>query len=133
MCSIFLPLLQSFSSDLHLPITDSADVFDSDFFKDSEPESGLGGWGDASLDYSVTTGAFSTFQISYPNPHILRRNFSLQPWADFGNPGGLNPHPLIYANSSFTYEKISTLINGFVGDYAGFQKRFEHLEGAHGS
>ena len=113
--------------------TDSADVLDSDFFKDSDPESGLGGWGDASLDYSVTTGAFSTFQISYPNPHILRRNFSLQPWADLGSLDGFNPYPLTYANSTFTYKNISRLINDFVGDYVGFQKLFEQTQGAHGT
>lgn len=114
-------------------IADSGGVFDSDFFKDADPESGLGGWGDSTKDFSVTDGAFSDFMNAYPNPHILRRNFSLQPWADLGDLSGFNPYPDEYANATFTYEAISELINGFVGDFVGFQKLFEQTQGAHGT
>ncbi|KAL5536597.1 hypothetical protein ACEPAF_420 [Sanghuangporus sanghuang] len=110
---------------------DSTDVFDSDFFKDSDPTSGLGGWGDPSKDFSVTDGAFSDFMVAYPNPHILRRNFSVQPWSYVGDLNGFNTYPETYANTTFTPDVISAMINGYVGDYVGFQADFEKSQGAH--
>ncbi|KAL5492742.1 hypothetical protein ACEPAI_4189 [Sanghuangporus weigelae] len=110
---------------------DSTDVFDSDFFKDSDPTSGLGGWGDPSKDFSVTDGAFSDFMVAYPNPHILRRNFSVQPWSYVGDLNGFNTYPETYANATFTPDVISAMINGYIGDYVGFQADFEKAQGAH--
>ena len=114
-------------------LPDSTDVFGSDFFKDSDPKSGLGGWGDPTKDFSVTDGAFSDFVLAYPNPHILRRNFSIQPWSYVGDLDGFNTYPETYANTTFTREVISGLINGFVGDFVGFQADFEKAQAAHGT
>src|SRR6266849_5731145 len=56
---------------------DAPNFYESSFWKDSDPKSGLGGWGDPNADYSVPDGAFHTLPLSYPLPHIIRRNFSL--------------------------------------------------------
>jgi len=36
--------------------SDAPDVYGSTFFKDLDPESGLGGWGDPANDFQVPTG-----------------------------------------------------------------------------
>ncbi|ETW77359.1 hypothetical protein HETIRDRAFT_326548 [Heterobasidion irregulare TC 32-1] len=113
---------------------DSGNFFSSAFFEDTDPKSGLGGWGDPTNDYQVPDGGFSDFRISYPAPHTLRRNFTLQPY--LGAPASMSPFfidPGKYANTSFTPEEVSKLVNGFVGDFKSFQAYFEAFEGAHGS
>ena len=95
----------------------------------------MGGWGDPSKDFSVTDGAFSNFSLSYPSPHILRRNFTLQPyqtWANFGPLRSFVRNPDKYINETFTPNKIDELINGYVGDFEGFVKDFQDFHGAHG-
>ncbi|KAJ6498893.1 Di-copper centre-containing protein [Mycena sanguinolenta] len=114
---------------------DASDFYESSFFKDSDPESGLGGWGDASTGYRVLDGGFSassSFQLSYPFPHTLRRNFDLYPPLDIllGIPGLVYNHTRP-ANASFTEPVVESLINGFVGDYKGFQTLMEGTEGPH--
>ncbi|KAI0030268.1 Di-copper centre-containing protein [Vararia minispora EC-137] len=111
---------------------DATEFFESPFWSDSDPSSGLGGWGDPSKDYEVQDGAFSTFNLSYPSYHTLRRNFTAQPYLGLA---GLDlfPEPALYANTTFTIEKISEGINGFVGDYPKFQQWMEWGEGPHGS
>lgn len=96
-------------------------------FQESDPRSGLGGWGDPSTDYSVTDGAFTDFQLAYPSPHILRRNFTLQPFLDFASLE-IFPEPAQMANESITITKISNLIANYTGDFKGFQKEFEATE-----
>ncbi|EJD00118.1 Di-copper centre-containing protein [Fomitiporia mediterranea MF3/22] len=110
--------------------TDSADVFDSDFFKGSGPASGIGGWSEPSKDFSVTGGVFSDSMIAYPNSHILRRIFSLQPWKDLN---GFNRYPLEYANATFMPDAMRALVDGHVEDFVGFQADFEKTQGAHGT
>ncbi|KAI0056310.1 Di-copper centre-containing protein [Artomyces pyxidatus] len=105
---------------------DSSDVFSSDFFKDADPVSGLGGWGDPNTDFRVPDGGFHAMPLSYPSPHTVRRNFTAQP---FNTPTA--PEPLKYANTSITPAEVSKLVNGWVGDYRGFQQYFEQFEGAH--
>ncbi|KAJ6626038.1 Di-copper centre-containing protein [Mycena sp. CBHHK59/15] len=118
-------------------VEDYADVYDSDLFKDSDPVSGLGGWGDPANDISVPDGGFSntsSFRLSYPSPHTLRRNFTLQPFLDFPLAGFLSPaQQQLDANATFTPAERDKLVNGFVGDYKGFQKYFEGFNGSHGA
>ena len=63
---------------LHISISDglidAPDFFESSFWKDSNPLSGLGGWDDPNADFSVPDGGFDEFYLSYPSSHILRRN-----------------------------------------------------------
>ena len=113
--------------------TDASDVFGSPFFKDSDPESGLGGWGDLNQDIEVQDGGFSvnsSFRLSYPSPHPLRRNFTLQPYLNVGPPKAqFIQDPAVYANSSLTYSVIDSIINGYVGDFRGFQTAMEAFQG----
>lgn len=112
-----------------LHATDSGNFFSSAFFEDADPKSGLGGWGDPTNDYQVPDGGFSDFRISYPAPHTLRRNFTLQPY--LGALASMSPFfldPRKYANTSFTPEEVSKLVNGFVGDFKSFQAYFEAFE-----
>ncbi|KAJ7613749.1 Di-copper centre-containing protein [Mycena polygramma] len=89
-------------------------------FRSRDPVHGLGGWGDPNNDYRVPDGAFSSsssFQLSYPSPHTIRRNFTLQSYLNSFRPDFVT-NPLLKANATF-------MINGFVGDYKGFQTYFE--------
>ncbi|KAJ7121493.1 Di-copper centre-containing protein [Mycena epipterygia] len=118
-------------------VQDSADVFGSDMFTDSDPESGLGGWGDAANDIQVPDGGFSNtseYRLTYPSPHTLRRNFTLQPFLNFPLAGFLTEaDEHLDANATFTPAEHAKLVNGFVGDYKGFQTYFEGFNGSHGA
>lgn len=93
-------------------------------FQDSDPVSGLGGWGESSKDFEVQDGAFSSFKLSYPAYHTLRRNFTLQPLVgDVGS--AFISDPYADANASFTPAEVSKMVNGFVGDYEGMQAYME--------
>jgi tyrosinase len=87
--------------------------------------SGLGGWGDPAADYSVPDGGFSDLHLSYPSPHILRRNFTLQPWEI---PFVLFTEPDKIANSSFSAAVIEAVLESPVGDYKYFQEVLESPE-----
>jgi hypothetical protein len=52
------------------PPTDAAHFYESAFFKESDPKSGLGSWGDASTQFHVLSSGFfmsSSFWPSYPS------------------------------------------------------------------
>ncbi|KAJ7908749.1 hypothetical protein B0H13DRAFT_2495887 [Mycena leptocephala] len=110
------------------PLTDAAHFYESAFFKESDPKSGLGSWGEASTQFRVLDGRFSvssSFWPSYPFPHRLRQKFNLFPQFEqvFPVPG------LVYdqtrpANASFIQPVVESLIDGF----KGFQARMEGVE-----
>ena len=87
--------------------------------------SGFGGWGDPADDYQITTGAFANdFQVAYPVPHKVRRNYTMKsanpdPFGD-----GTPPAPKPFWNY-FTRESQQTLIDGYIGDFVGFQAQLE--------
>jgi tyrosinase len=113
---------------------DAKDVEHSAIFSDTDPKSGIGGWGDPEQDYEVHAGALgadSGFRLNYPNNHPLRRNYSNQPWIPFDGVIPFFPDPYAKVNETFTPEKVEALINGFVGDYEGFQAEFEAWNKAH--
>lgn len=89
--------------------------------------------GVADNDYVIGTGGFSSdFTLAYPATHGLRRNFTSEPWAAFaGSP--YFPEPYLEANDTFTPAAIDALVNGYVGDFKGFQKDMEGFEGPHGA
>jgi tyrosinase len=104
---------------------DAPDFYESSFWKDSDPVSGLGGWGDPNADFSVPDGGFSGFHLTYPSPHILRRNFTL---LAFDLPGPFFTEPLKEANSSFSAPAIESILEGPTGDFKGFQEGLETFE-----
>jgi tyrosinase len=88
--------------------------------------SGLGGWGDPNDDYTVHDGGFRKFQLAYPVPHHLRRNFTLLPWKDTAFP--LVTDPLKIGNTSFSASVIEALLETPAGDFKGFQTVLEAAE-----
>lgn len=115
--SSFLPPVSI--SDGHI---DAPDFFESSFWKDSDPESGLGGWGDPNRDFSVADGGFSEFHLSYPSSHILRRNFTLRPF-DVPNPFFTDPQK--EGNATFTVSAIEVACETSASDFKGFQEVLE--------
>ena len=96
-------------------------------FNDSSPTSGLGGWGDPANDFHITTGALAdTFKLAYPVPHGLRRNYTAKYYFTdpFGD-GTVVPTDDLW--TFFTPASRDTLVNGFVGDFEGFQALFEGM------
>jgi tyrosinase len=106
---------------------DASNFYESSFWKDSDPESGLGGWGDPNADFAVPDGGFHSLHLSYPVPHIVRRNFSLFAF-DRPPPNPMIPNPLEMVNTSFTPSVIKAILETSDGDYKGFQKVLEALE-----
>ncbi|KAG6812166.1 hypothetical protein H0H92_004097 [Tricholoma furcatifolium] len=110
---------------------DAADFYNSPMFANSDPESGLGGWGDPYADASVLDGAFSAtsgFALSYPYPHTLKRNFTLRPFMDYPDPEQWHVIPDKMANESFSSEQVSRAIDSWVGDFRGFQTDVEAIQ-----
>ena len=101
---------------------DAPDFFESSFWKDSNPQSGLGGWGDPNADFGVPDGGFNKFHLSYPSPHILRRNFTLYP---FAVPYPLFPDHQKEANATFSVSEIEAALETSAGDFKGFQEALE--------
>jgi len=105
----------------------------------SSTTSGFGGNGNPDDDLQIAEGdgAFSTdFVRPYPVPHRIRRNITMQPWAANGSPFAdqvVDPelNPLKFANTTFTPAAIQALIDGYEGDFEGFQAFFEFFQGAH--
>jgi tyrosinase len=97
---------------------------------DNDEVSGLGGWGDPNDDIQITTGGFKDLVRVYPSPHRIRRRYTLQPLADIPNPFPNDPlappiNTSIFINGSFARANYDFLLNGFVGDFEGFQAYLE--------
>lgn len=108
---------------------DAPDFYHGSIF-DSNPTSGLGGWGNPDDDYQITTGGFSgdDFVLAYPSPHKIRRNFTLQPFLGLTVPPGAPPFKTSeMINVTFTEENNNFMLDSFVGDFEGFQAYFEGL------
>ena len=115
----------SICSIAHLRV-DAPNFFESSFWSDFNTSSGIGGWGDPNNDYQVPTGGFSDFYLVYPSPHILRRNFTLQPY--LGLDESFFTQPDIDANATFTVTEVDYMVNNFKGDFKGFQMYLEGFE-----
>lgn len=110
-------------------VTDSLDTEHSAMFDDDEV-SGLGGWGDPNEDIQIATGGFKDIVRVYPSPHRIRRNYTLQPLANIPNPFPNDPlappvDPTILINGTFSQANYEFLLNGFLGDFRGFQAYLE--------
>ncbi|KAH8667387.1 Di-copper centre-containing protein [Tricladium varicosporioides] len=111
---------------------DAADFVGSTMWSD-DTASGLGqASGIEANDFEVGTGGFaSDFTLAYPASHPLRRNFTLEPWTEFGDLSEFFTDLTKKANTSFTLEVIDAMVNGYVGDFKGFQVAMETFEGPH--
>ncbi|KAF8496960.1 hypothetical protein JB92DRAFT_2746179 [Gautieria morchelliformis] len=96
---------------------------------DPDPRTGLGGFGHLSHDGAVLDGAFAKLPLSYPVPHTLRREYIPYPFRNLTL--RLYPNTSFAAWSAFTPEEIQKSINGFQGDFKGFQSYLEGMQGAH--
>ena len=111
------------------PVQDTHDTENSTMF-DDDKVTGLGRWGDPNDDIQITTGGFRDLVRVYPSPHRIRRRYTLQPLANIPNPFPNDPlaPPIdtsILINGSFTRANHDFLLNGFVGDFRGFQAYLE--------
>jgi tyrosinase len=120
-----VPLPHIQISDGHV---DAPNFYESSFWKDSDPKSGLGGWGNPNADFSVPDGGFNKFHLSYPSPHTLRRNFTLLAFDSSFLPAQFFPEPLKEANTSFSASAIEALLETSAGDYRNFHAAFESFE-----
>ncbi|KAF8470981.1 Di-copper centre-containing protein [Russula ochroleuca] len=107
---------------------DAPDFYGSSFWKDSDPMSGLGGWGDPNADYTVPDGGFHKLLLSYPSPHTVRRNFSLFP---YNGPFPLFTDPQETGNSTILGSVVEAVLDTSAGDFKGFQVALELPEGPH--
>ena len=90
--------------------------FQNSTFWDPDTTSGVGGWGDPNDDDQITDGAFADgFTVSYPLPHGLRRRYKATKSND----------PDVLLTSVFTPESQAAMVNGFQGDFIGFQVQLE--------
>ena len=102
-------------------MTDASNFQNSTFW-DPDTTSGVGGWGDPNDDDQITDGPFADgFIVSYPSPHRIRRRYT----PTYPN---APDEPL---TNQFTPESQAAMVNGFVGDFSGFQVRLE--PGSHGA
>ena len=87
--------------------------------------SGLGGWGNQNADYSVPDGGFSRLHISYPVPHIVRRNFTLLP---YDVPYLFFTEPLKEGNASFSASVVESILETSAGDFKNFHASLEAFD-----
>ena len=94
---------------------------------DDSKTSGMGGWGNPADDFHITTGALAdSFKLAYPVPHGLRRNYTKN--YDVADPFGDGTYvPPDDLWTFFTPASRDALVNGFVGDFGGFQTLFEGM------
>ncbi|KAF8679763.1 Di-copper centre-containing protein [Rhizoctonia solani] len=88
---------------------------------------GLGGFGDPLNDYQITTGGFSNMTVAYPVKHRIRRQFTPFPYLDWY----WLQRPNEAANATITKAYIDAAINGYVGDFVGFQNATEKAQAFH--
>ena len=98
-----------------------ASNFQNSTFWDPDTTSGLGGWGDPNQNDQVTDGGFATgFPVAYPAPHRFSRRYTT---ADPSQPDSVTDR--------ITPASQLALVNGFVGNFVGFQASLE--SGSHGA
>jgi len=114
-----IPVLYDFRADGH-------DVYNATIWDDSP--SGLGRWGDPANDYQINSGGFAKQIRVYPEPHHIRRNHSLFPFTNSVFGSATADLASYMANSTLTRENVAKMVNGFDGDFVGFQTYFDGLD-----
>ena len=92
---------------------------------DDNTTSGLGRRGDPADDLQITTGGFKDLVRAYPSPHRIRRRYTLQPQPVPQRPSDPPVDTSILINGTFTRANYDFLLNGFIGDFRGFQVYLE--------
>ena len=111
-------------------VADSFDTEHATIF-DDDNASGLGRWGDPNDNSQITTGGFKDVVREYPSRHRIRRTYTLRPLGNIPNKAFVNDpqappvDPNIMANESFTKANYDYTLNGFSGDFLGFQTYLE--------
>jgi tyrosinase len=124
LVSILLSLSRAYNSNGWI---DAPDFYESSFWKDPDPVSGLGGWGHPNADFEVPDGGFHNLHLSYPSYHTVRRNFSLLSFnLPFSSP--IITDRTKMGNTSFSASVIESILNTPAGDYKGFQTALEAPE-----
>ena len=86
-------------------------------FSDSKT-SGFGGWGDPANGYHITTGAFAEdFEVVYPIPHTIVRNYT--------ETGAATPPTPSILWERFTPAAREAVVQGFIGDFVGLQAQVQ--------
>jgi len=106
--------------------TDAADLEHASIFDDADPGVNIGGWGNPAADYAVETGAFAGFQLEYPFPHKLRRQFTLYPFVNHTTKFHVIPEQIV--NVTLTEATLKGLIGGHKGNFTEFQRYLEALQ-----
>jgi tyrosinase len=107
-------------------------LYNSNIFDGSSSD--FGGWGDPVNDHQITTGGFKDAIRAYPNPHHIRRNFSLFPFQNpdlhnpFTDPSAPSPPTDFMINTTMTKENVDFIVDNFGGDFIGFQSYYESLQ-----
>lgn len=102
---------------------DASDFAHATIFNSSDPHKGLGGFGVVALDDVVVDGAFARMRLTYPSPHLLRRQYTPRPYANMSTRWTKDPN--ILAVTKFTRQEVDKMVNGFAGDFKGFQGYLE--------
>jgi len=114
-----IPVPYDFRADGH-------DVYNATIWDDSH--SGLGRWGDPANDYQINSGGFANQTRVYPEPHHIRRNYSFFPFTNRVPAFVAADLSSYMANSTLTRENVAKMVNGFDGDFIGFQTYLEGLD-----
>ncbi|KAF8519616.1 Di-copper centre-containing protein [Hysterangium stoloniferum] len=96
---------------------------------DSNPKTGLGGFGRPTEKGAVVDGAFARLQLSYPIPHTLRREYTPYPYVNLSR--SYFPDARVAAVDAMHATSVISIVDGFWGDYEGFQAEIEAMQGAH--
>ncbi|ELU40816.1 Tyrosinase domain-containing protein [Rhizoctonia solani AG-1 IA] len=94
---------------------------------DSDPTSGLGGFGDPNNDYYVNNGGFKDMKVSYPIKRGIRRQYTPYPYLSWW----WVPRPQEAAVVGMQKSFVDDAINGYEGDFMGFQNATEKAQAFH--
>ena len=73
-------------------------------------------------------------KVAYPEPHGIRRNYTLYPLLPAGFPSPSDEPPLdptLLINTTFTSEVVASIVTSFIGNYSAFQATLENWGGPH--
>ena len=115
--SVILPLFSYADTLFDILLDANANFPNSSMFSDSKT-SGFGGWGNPADGNQITTGAFAKdFEVVYPIPHRITRNYTESSEA--------TPPTTPEVWGRFTPAIVKTVVQGYVGDFLGFQTQVE--------